>query len=300
MQSLPFAEPGRFWKGNIHTHSTLSDGTLTPDQVCTRYREAGYDFLSLTDHFLSQYNFPLADTRSFRTDSFTTIIGAELHAGNLENGERWHIVAVGLPLTFKPPTDDESGPEIAQRAMAAGAFVGIAHPNWYSLSQADALSLGTVHAVEIFNGVAVDANDKADSWHLLDLLSDRGHHFHAYAADDAHFTESYDDFQRGWVHVKSKSLEPDALTAALKAGHFYSSTGPQLHDISIESGQLTVRCSAAERIFVSGHGSKSQRAWGNGLTEALFDLDRLDTPWCRVVVRDRTGGRAWSNPIWLI
>ena len=182
----------------------------------------------------------------------------------------------------------------------AGAFVGIAHPNWYSLSQADALSLGEVHAVEIFNGIAVDANDKHDSWHLLDILSDQGYHFHAYAADDTHFTESYDDFQQGWVHVKSESLEPETLTTALKAGHFYSSTGPQLYDISIESDSLTVRCSVVDRIFVIGLGSKSQRVWGNGITEAVFDLGRIDSPWVRVVVRDRTGGRAWSNPVWLI
>ena len=28
MHALPFDKPGRFWKGNLHTHSTLSDGAL--------------------------------------------------------------------------------------------------------------------------------------------------------------------------------------------------------------------------------------------------------------------------------
>ena len=40
-----FASPGRFWKGNVHTHSDLSDGMRTPEAVCATYREAGYDFL---------------------------------------------------------------------------------------------------------------------------------------------------------------------------------------------------------------------------------------------------------------
>lgn len=299
MYALPFDKPGRFWKGNIHTHSTLSDGKLTPEQVCARYREAGYDFLSLTDHFLPQYNFPLADTRLFRTSDFTTILGAELHAGTLENGERWHILAAGLPLDFPSPSEDESGAQIAQRAVAAGAFVAVAHPNWYTLTETDARSLGKVHAVEIFNGVAVDANDKHDSWHLMDILSDRGLRYFAYAADDAHFTERYSDFQRGWIHVKSESLDPTALVEALKAGYFYSSTGPQIYDVRIEEGlALTVRCSPADRIFLTGRGSKAQRAWGNGITEAEFELSSLESPWCRVVVRDEAGGRAWSNPIW--
>ena len=62
MHRLPFDRPGRFWRGNLHGHSTLSDGTLTPDEVCRRYREAGYDFISLTEHFLSHYDFPIVDT----------------------------------------------------------------------------------------------------------------------------------------------------------------------------------------------------------------------------------------------
>lgn len=300
MNALPFDKPGRFWKGNIHTHSTLSDGALTPEQVCTRYREAGYDFISLTDHFLPNYRFPVADTRPFQTNDFTTIPGAELHAGALESGERWHIVAAGLPFDFAHPGDDESGPSIAHRAVDAGAFVAIAHPNWYTLSESEARSLGEVHAVEIFNGIAVDANDKQDSWHLMDILSDRGLHYFAYAADDAHLMEQYDDFQRGWIHVKSETLEPETLVAALKAGHFYSSTGPQINDVQLRpDGFLAIRCSQADRIFLTGMGSKAQRVWGNGITNAEFNLSTFDSPWGRITVRDRAGGRAWTSPIWL-
>ena len=37
----PFAAEGRFYKGNLHTHSTASDAVRDPDQVCAMYREAG-------------------------------------------------------------------------------------------------------------------------------------------------------------------------------------------------------------------------------------------------------------------
>jgi hypothetical protein len=60
-----FARPGRFWKGNIHTHSDMSDGMRTPADVCATYRDAGYDFLALTDHFMAKYGFPIVDTRPF-------------------------------------------------------------------------------------------------------------------------------------------------------------------------------------------------------------------------------------------
>jgi predicted metal-dependent phosphoesterase TrpH len=300
MQSLPFAKPGRFWKGNLHTHSTRSDGTKSPQEVCRLYAQAGYDFIALTDHFIEQYNFPITDTRPFRSAEFTTLLGAELHTGSIENGSDWHIVAAGLPTDFAPPAAEESGAQIAARAMQAGAFVGIAHPHWYTLTEADIHALGPAHAVEIYNGIAADANDRPESWHILDTLLDKRQRYFAYAADDAHFTPNYHDFRRGWVHVKAEQLSPETLLTALKTGAYYSSTGPQIYDITLVPGQrLTVHCSPAERIFVTGVGSAAQRAWGNGLTNAEFDLSDWDSHYCRVTVRDRRGGRAWSNPIWL-
>ncbi len=300
MELLPFANPGRFWKGNLHTHSTRSDGTQPPQEVCRLYEQGGYDFIALTDHFLEQYGFPVTDTRPFRSEAFTTIIGAELHSGAIENGSPWHIVAAGLPLDFAPTAPDESGAQLAARAMQAGAFVGIAHPHWYTLTAADVDALGPAHAVEVYNGVAADANDRAESWHILDVLSDRRQRYFAYAADDAHLTDNYKDFRRGWVQVKAEELSPEALLTALKAGAFYSSTGPEIYDVSLDPGErLTVHCSPAERVFLTGVGSAAQRAWGNGLTSAEFDLSEWDSHYCRVTVRDQWGGKAWSNPIWL-
>ena len=100
MKQLPFNQPGRFWKGNLHTHCTASDGTLSAEVVCQRYREAGYDFLAITDHFMQRYDFPITDTRPYRGEGFTTILGAELHtrAVTTELSGVWHILAVGLPF----------------------------------------------------------------------------------------------------------------------------------------------------------------------------------------------------------
>ena len=300
MQNLPFDKPGRFWRGNLHTHSTLSDGARTPAEICQDYREAGYDFLSLTDHFMERYNFPVADTLPYRTDGFTTILGAELHAGQIANGTIWHILAVGLPADFAPAAPDESGPQIAQRAMAAGAFVAAAHPSWYALTEADVLSLGPVHALEVFNGIAGGDNDRADSWALLNVLLDKGHRYTAIAADDAHRKPDYTDFCEGWVQVKAGANEPDALLAALKAGHFYASTGPEIHDVQVNGGKVTVRCSPAERVFVTGSNRQGRRVSGDGLTDAEIDVSALDSPYLRVTVRDALGKRAWTNPIWLV
>ncbi|MBU7003944.1 MAG: hypothetical protein HXS50_00155, partial [Theionarchaea archaeon] len=46
----PFKKRGKWFRGNIHTHTTESDGRLSPSEVSEFYRSRGYDFLCLTDH----------------------------------------------------------------------------------------------------------------------------------------------------------------------------------------------------------------------------------------------------------
>ena len=69
MNSLPFSKPGTWHRGNLHTHSTNSDGTKSPREVCAAYRRRGYDFISLTDHFKEEYGFPINDTTPYRSDT---------------------------------------------------------------------------------------------------------------------------------------------------------------------------------------------------------------------------------------
>lgn len=300
MQNLPFDKPGRFWKGNLHTHSTVSDGALTPEEVCQFYRDAGYDFIALTDHFMSYFQWKIADTTPFRTPEFTTLIGAELHAPGIEfEWYPWHILAVGLPLDFLAVSEGENGIKLAKRAVACGAFVAIAHPEWYNLSEADALSLVGVQAVEVFNGTSVDHNDKPSGWALLDLLLARGHRYLALATDDAHFRPDRADTLLGWTMVKAEELTPESLLQALHNGHYYSSTGPMIHDIQvIPNDRVYVRCSPASRIFVTGAGFTSSYEYGNGITEAEISLKKFPSPFGRVTVRDAYNRRAWSNAFW--
>ncbi len=97
---LPFDKPGRFYKGNLHSHSTNSEGTLPPKELARLYREAGYDFLAVTDHFRQRYDFPITETCPYRREGFATLLGTELHAPETTLGEDWHILDVGLPPDF--------------------------------------------------------------------------------------------------------------------------------------------------------------------------------------------------------
>ena len=103
MNSQPFNLPGQFFKGNLHTHCTESDGDYSAEEVVKRYRQQGYDFLALSDHFLERYDYPITDTRPYRSNRFTTLIATELHVGKTLNDEVWHILAVGIPLDLIRP-----------------------------------------------------------------------------------------------------------------------------------------------------------------------------------------------------
>ncbi len=305
MRPAAFTAPGRFWRGNLHTHSDRSDGILTPEEVCRRYRDQGYDFLALTDHFVGRYGFSIVDTRPFRSNSFTTILGAEIHAGAMQRGERWHILAVGLPDDFAPPhlsdrlpaDDRESGPDLAARAVEAGAFVAIAHPQWSGLTLADARSVAAAHAVEIYNHGCAVGCDRGDGAAIADLLLAEGRKINLIATDDAHFTEP--DHFGGWVMVRAEENAPEALLAALKAGDFYSSQGPDLRDVEVVGDEVRVDCSACVSIIAQGAGTASAVVHGASMTRATVPIRRLKgSPFVRVTVVDAAGRRAWSNPVY--
>ncbi len=300
----PFSVPGRFWRGNLHTHSNLSDGALPAEGVISAYKNAGYDFLQMSEHFVEHFNFPVADTRAHRGNDFTTLIGVELHAPETSAGELWHIVAAGLPLDFKPPHKAETGPQLARRAREAGAFIAIAHPSWSRYTIEDGRALDTAHAVEIYNHGCAIENDLGEGWYLHDQLLNEGKRLTAIATDDAHFKTP--DYFGGWVNVKAQSLDPEALLGALKAGHFYSSQGPQINAIELVGKEISIATSPVDCITVVCGNSRTCVRYGKAITEASFDLKRLEqgwllnkpSPWFRVTAIDHAGKRAWSNAYW--
>ncbi|MEL6774159.1 MAG: CehA/McbA family metallohydrolase [Pseudomonadota bacterium] len=307
MQHIAFSRPGHLWRGNLHTHCDRSDGALPAAEVCRRYEAAGYDFLCLSDHLIGRYGYPITETEAYRTNRFTTILGAEVHTGALGNGELWHLLAVGLPADFAPPhqpdfepvAEGESAASLAARCAEAGAFVAIAHPEWYGLTGADAETIAAAHAVEIYNHGCVVGADRGSGIAVWDMLLNAGRRLSGCATDDAHFFDP--DHFGGWVMVRAQANEPAALVSALREGAYYATTGPELRDFRVEGGEVVVECSAAENVIVMGARSAAEAVNGRSLTRAALPLtERLAAGgWVRAAVQDAAGRRAWSNPLWL-
>jgi hypothetical protein len=123
------------------------------------------------------------------------------------------------------------------------------------------------------------------------------------AGDDAHFGHPLDRFG-GWVEVHCDRLDPEALLGSMKAGRYFSTQGPALRELIVDDERLHVETSDAYAISLTGGGDRWQSAaertseGGESISEAEFDLAPFRGSYCRVTVVDRTGRRAWTNPIW--
>ncbi|MEK9571371.1 MAG: phosphotransferase, partial [Paracoccaceae bacterium] len=121
-----------------------------------------------------------------------------------------------------------------------------------------------------------------------------GHKISFTATDDSHF--DLPDFAGGWVMVAAPELSQDAIVAALKAGHHYSSTGADFTDISIEDNILVVRTSPVHNIVLSGAGHLAMVRHGKNITVARFSLSEFPSEWFRITILGSEGQMAWTNP----
>ena len=299
-----FNKNGKFFKGNLHGHSNHSDGKLSPDEVCNAYIEKGYNFISITDHFLEMFNYPIT-LPELEMQNFTVIPGAELHTSKMGNGELWHILALGLNDKLKPPNQpnflinnkSENIESLSSRLFESGAFVSLTHPEWNGMALQDTLKVKKVHAIEIYNHSCAIECDRGSGVAVLDQILNHGKEINIIATDDSHF--HINDAFGGWVMVKSVSNSKEAILEALKKGHYYSSQGPDFKNIRLQNGKLEVVCTPVEKIIVNGYGSASTYKYKNDMESAIFNLGLLpQKKWLRITIIDKKGNRAWTNPIY--
>ena len=299
-----FNNSGKFFKGNLHGHSNHSDGKLSPEEVCNAYIEKGYNFISITDHFLEMFNYPIT-LPELEMQNFTVIPGAELHTSKMGNGELWHILALGLNDKLKPPNQpnflinnkSENIESLSSRLFESGAFVSLTHPEWNGMALQDTLKVKKVHAIEIYNHSCAIECDRGSGVAVLDQILNHGKEINIIATDDSHF--HINDAFGGWVMVKSDSNSKEAILEALKKGHYYSSQGPDFKNIRLQNGKLEVVCTPVEKIIVNGYGSASTYKYKNDMESAIFNLGLLpQKKWLRITIIDKKGNRAWTNPIY--
>ncbi len=301
------------FKGNIHTHSSISDGAKPPEEVARIYQEGGYDFLVLSDHDRYIRN------DSFNSKDFILIPGMERTklAPDASKDLIFHLNALDDPtvevkerlshLDYFGHAKWEGLCTVQQeinQLIEKGNIVIYNHPEW-SMHVYDYLDkLEGYFALEIYNHgtrLNTSASYGTSYW---DYLLRKGRKVFGIAADDAHLhwtdTEIKDYFG-GWIMVQAESLTHAAIITALKNGCYYSSTGPEIYDYRVENGIVKVECSKCKFIEFKAFEERGELFFNKDaspLTEASIKI-KDGMKYIRVECVDYEGNVAFSNPIFM-
>lgn len=285
----PFSQTGIWLKANLHTHTTLSDGDRPPLARVEQYAAAGYQVLAITDHRV------VAAVEPLERPGLTLLRSLEAHPICLD-GPVYHLVCLNVSPAFR--YDESRRPnELIAQVRADGGEVLVAHPYWCGHGLEHILALENVIGMEVYNATCAGIG-KADSTMFWDYLLAAGRFLPAVAVDDAHGPR---DAFKGWTMIRAASAGVADVMAALRAGSYYASCGPEFADVRLADGVLDVRCSAVSEIRFVCRGACGSCQWstpGAGLTEGRFKVP-ASAGYVRVQIVDSQGRSAWTNP-WLV
>ncbi len=275
------------YKVNLHTHTTLSDGHLTPEEVLTLYRKNGYDAIALTDHWVFGEN--------YTADGMTVISGAEFNIGAADSLEVYHIL--GLGIERKPDISPTSTPQqIIDGIHSVGGLAVLAHPAWSLNTPEQILALRNIDATEIYNTVSgVHFSRRPDSSLIVDMIAARGLYLPLIGDDDTHYYDT--DPCVAWIMAEAEDNSEKAILNAVAEGRFYATQGPEVH-MRREGDEVVVKCSpVSEIVFFSNFVYRGDSTFtGEGLTEARHKI-KTGATFIRCQVTDKEGKRAWTNII---
>jgi len=294
MFTNPFQQDGRWYRANLHTHTTESDGKTPLDLRIRQYREAGYAILAVTDHNM------VVDVAGRSTEDFLLINGIEEGVEGFREGHRFHILCLNVPAGFEFDKNLDPNTIFAQ-VNAVGGVAFLAHPYWSACNAQDFMALRGCAGIEVWNSSQWGNCHSLASVHW-DMALDAGVRLPAIAADDTHSGPEGDwDLCAGYTWLKMPELSAEALMEALRTGSFYSSTGPVIYDFAVEDGLASARFSEARQARLVGWGPRGRRVWdpaGGPISEARVEVNE-GWRYVRLEVEDACGHTAWANPIFL-
>ncbi len=280
----------KWYKGNLHTHTTNSDGALSPEQVVLKYRDAGYDFLALTDHWvLSQNGY---------ANGMTLLSGCEFDFGRNVRDGIYHVVALGFD-SAPDITREDNVKSAIEKIHLAGGIADIAHPAW-SLNTVEHLkNAADADFTEIYNSVSdLPRNCRPYSGDVIDKCAAQGLIFKLAGVDDTHWYST--DFARNFIYLAADECTPEAIKEAIKNGDFYASQGPRLSVFHADD-RIIVDCPEEDEIeiatfFTDCVWDNERSVVGDCLTHIEHRLSGYES-FIRVEVRDNHGNAAWSQII---
>lgn len=281
----PYLLDGFTWlRGNLHAHTTFSDGALPPEAVIALYEQRGYDFLAISDH---DHLTPPGD---YQAGTRMVLLPAD------EVTSRGpHLLAIRIEDVLPPDADRQN---VIDAVRAQGGFVVLNHPNWqrgFAHYAQETLEQLTGYAgIEIYNGVVEREEGSALALDRWDRLLGSGRRAWGFANDDFHQPI---DFARGWNVVQATERTAAAISMALQRGRFYASTGVEITRIEVVGNRIAITASNAQRIRFIG-------AWGRELAfvdagQAAYEVPGNEGSYVRAECYGEGAQAAWTQPFFL-
>ncbi|MBI4552006.1 MAG: CehA/McbA family metallohydrolase [Candidatus Latescibacteria bacterium] len=288
----PYRSGNDLWlKGNLHAHTTRSDGTSEPEAVIAAYEGQGYDFLAITDHDL------LVSPDAYQGQTSIVLIpGVEVSARGP------HILHIGAKAVIEPDADRQ---RVIDAINASGGLAILNHPNFERhfnhFPQELMESLEGAVGVEVYNGLVERYSGAALASDRWDRLLSKEKWLWGFGTDDLHRPE---DIAVAWIVVQAETRTADAILDGIRRGRFYASTGVTINEVIVNERTVTIHTEDAQRIrFITG--------WGGVIRSTVKDrtaswtvpdvpdlLERLK--YVRIECYGEGGLAAWTQPIRMV
>lgn len=315
------------YKANLHCHTNLSDGRLSPAEVKAAYKGAGYSIVAITDHerLVSHHDltddailFITAYEAYVRTLPYDFVTDAQSHINLYSKTPENKLLYFTPNLTRYTPREEwdtlpyhyrveerEHTVEFMQKmirdARDCGYLVCHNHPTWSFEDESMADAYAECFAMEIHNFSAYTEGHNEYNAHYYEKQLRLGRRMALIAADDNHnhrpFGDPKCDSFGGFTYILADKLDYASVITAMEEQRFYASCGPRIFSLTVEDGTLAVSTSAAAEIFFitnTRHRAVFRAAAGESITEGQFTLGPKDE-WVYVEVIDAAGKRAHSR-----
>lgn len=334
-QLLP---PVTYYKASLHTHSTVSDGKLTPQELRDAYKAKGYSILAITDHSVMVQHQHLAQP------DFLILTGVEIDVEERDNPVNLRNRALHMCLISKDPLKQwipfrdprpipasvpyEAGCEVAGlpriydpayiNAVIAecnrqGMLVIYNHPCWSLESYPDYAPLEGLWGMEYRNSGCIAIGFDEDNGRVYQDFCTLGKRIMPVCADDTHTAlhrfNGYPVLGESWNMVGAEKLEYGAVIEAMERGDLYASCGPEIKSLTLEGNTLRITFSEAVKVQLITHTRLAALVYAEEnatITEATFDLTKWrkaagsnENAFLRLIVTDRTGRYAVTRAYWL-
>ena len=236
-----------WYTGDLHGHTFHSDGKFSPADYIELAHQRGYDFVALTDHNTVS---AAPHVRRLAGNGITVINGVELTTFN------GHALVLGLEgwIDWRIK-DGTTMSDVARATLDRGGLYVIAHPNseghpfctgcrW---AFSDMLP-GPARHVEVWNRTWAGRSHNEGALQMFYHWLNAGYRMVATAGTDTH-RPAPADHRLAANRVFAEDNAPEAILTALRCGHSYVTSGP---DLTLRAA--TDNGSTAEMGDVVAHG----------------------------------------------